>query len=58
MAVQAQSEKERKYDRQLRLWASSGQALLENAHVALIGGTAVGSELLKDLIRLMLAISR
>jgi amyloid beta precursor protein binding protein 1 len=50
MTVQAQSEKERKYDRQLRLWASSGQALLENTHVALIGGTAVGSELLKDLI--------
>lgn len=44
------SEKDRKYDRQLRLWASSGQSALENAHVALIGATSVGSELLKDLI--------
>lgn len=44
------SEKDRKYDRQLRLWASSGQSALENAHAALIGATSVGSELLKDLI--------
>lgn len=50
MTVPTQSEKDRKYDRQLRLWASTGQTLLEHAHVALIGGTAVGSELLKDLI--------
>lgn len=44
------SEKDRKFDRQLRLWASTGQSALENAHVALVGATAVGSELLKDLI--------
>ena len=44
------SEKDRKFDRQLRLWASSGQSALENAHVALVGATSVGSELLKDLI--------
>lgn len=43
-------EKDRKYDRQLRLWASSGQSALENAHVALVGATPVGTELLKDLI--------
>lgn len=46
----APSAKDRKYDRQLRLWASSGQSALENAHVALVGATSVGSELLKDLI--------
>lgn len=44
------SEKDRKFDRQLRLWASSGQSALEHAHIALVGATAVGSELLKDVI--------
>jgi amyloid beta precursor protein binding protein 1 len=44
------TEKDRKYDRQLRLWASSGQHALENAHVCLIGATATGSEILKNLV--------
>lgn len=44
------TEKDRKYDRQLRLWASSGQRALENAHVCLIGATATGSEILKNLV--------
>lgn len=44
------SEKDTKFDRQLRLWGSGGQSLLENAHIALIGATSVGCELLKDLI--------
>lgn len=44
------SEKDTKYDRQLRLWGPEGQSLLEKSHVALIGATAAGSELLKDII--------
>ena len=44
--------KERKYDRQLRLWAASGQAALETAHILLInsGTGVVGSEALKNLV--------
>ncbi|KAL2206690.1 hypothetical protein CC79DRAFT_902948 [Sarocladium strictum] len=46
------SEKERKYDRQLRLWAASGQAALESANVLLInsGCGTVGVETLKNLV--------
>lgn len=43
--------KETKYDRQLRLWAASGQQALEDAHVLLLnGGGVVGVEALKNLI--------
>ena len=44
--------KEKKYDRQLRLWAASGQAALEDAKVLLLnsGSGAVGVETLKNLI--------
>ena len=46
------STKEKKYDRQLRLWAASGQEALENAHVLLLnsGPGVVGVETLKNLI--------
>jgi NEDD8-activating enzyme E1 regulatory subunit len=46
------SAKERKYDRQLRLWAASGQAALEEAHVLLVnsGPGVVGVEALKNLV--------
>ncbi|KAL2127679.1 hypothetical protein VTI74DRAFT_10317 [Chaetomium olivicolor] len=46
------SEKERKYDRQLRLWAASGQAALESANILLVnsGAGAVGAETLKNLV--------
>ncbi|KAK7748893.1 hypothetical protein SLS53_000917 [Cytospora paraplurivora] len=46
------SEKERKYDRQLRLWAASGQAALESANILLFntGSGAVGIETLKNLV--------
>lgn len=46
------SSKERKYDRQLRLWAANGQAALESAHVLLInsGPGVVGIETLKNLV--------
>ncbi|XP_022899801.1 NEDD8-activating enzyme E1 regulatory subunit [Onthophagus taurus] len=45
-----QSEKSKKYDRQLRLWGDHGQKLLENAKVCLINVTALGTEILKSLV--------
>ncbi|XP_029031867.1 NEDD8-activating enzyme E1 regulatory subunit isoform X1 [Osmia bicornis bicornis] len=45
-----QSERSRKYDRQLRLWGDHGQAMLEAAHVCLINATGVGTEILKSLV--------
>jgi NEDD8-activating enzyme E1 regulatory subunit len=47
------SEKEKKYDRQLRLWAASGQAALESANILFInmlGSGVVGIETLKNLV--------
>ena len=46
------SSKEKKYDRQLRLWAASGQEALENANILLLnsGPGVVGIETLKNLI--------
>ncbi len=50
--LQGPSSKERKYDRQLRLWAANGQAALEQAHVLLVnsGPGVVGIETLKNLV--------
>ena len=57
--IQPPSAKEKKYDRQLRLWAASGQRALEESHVLLIVGedhdggsnsTVAGVETLKNLI--------
>ena len=46
------SAKEKKYDRQLRLWAATGQQALEDAHVLLVnsGSGTVGVEALKNLV--------
>lgn len=46
------SDKEKKYDRQLRLWAANGQAALEDAHILLLnsGSGTVGVETLKNLV--------
>ena len=44
------STDEAKYDRQLRLWGSDAQELLESAHVCVIGGSALGAEVLKNLV--------
>jgi len=46
------SDKEKKYDRQLRLWAASGQQALEDAHILLLnsGAGTVGVETLKNLV--------
>lgn len=46
----AAPDKSARYDRQLRLWAENGQRALENTRIALIGGNAVGSETLKNLV--------
>ncbi len=50
--LQGPTSKEKKYDRQLRLWAASGQAALEEAHVLLVnsGCGVVGVEALKNLV--------
>lgn len=45
-----QSERSRKYDRQLRLWGDHGQACLEAAHICLINATGLGTEILKSLV--------
>lgn len=44
------NHKEKKYDRQLRLWGSHGQQALEEASVCLLNATATGTEILKNLI--------
>jgi amyloid beta precursor protein binding protein 1 len=56
------TSKERKYDRQLRLWAASGQQALEDSHVLLVNSDGplganstgvsgvVGVEALKNLV--------
>ncbi|KAH0613345.1 uncharacterized protein H6S33_009725 [Morchella sextelata] len=46
----APSSKEKKYDRQLRLWGANGQNRLESAHIALFNASAAGCEILKNLI--------
>ncbi|KAK2627802.1 hypothetical protein QTJ16_002448 [Diplocarpon rosae] len=51
-ALHGPSDKEKKYDRQLRLWAASGQQALEDSHLLLInsGAGTVGVETLKNLV--------
>ncbi|KAF4125351.1 amyloid beta precursor protein binding protein 1 [Geosmithia morbida] len=51
-ALYGPTEKERKYDRQLRLWAASGQSALESANILLVntGCGTVGVEALKNLV--------
>lgn len=46
------TDKEKKYDRQLRLWAASGQAALESANLLLVnsGSGVSGVEALKNLV--------
>lgn len=56
--IQAPTAKEKKYDRQLRLWAATGQRALEESHVLLIipenhsgsSSSVAGVEGLKNLI--------
>ncbi|KAF8624617.1 hypothetical protein AX15_005772 [Amanita polypyramis BW_CC] len=46
----APDHKTRRYDRQLRLWAASGQAALEHARVLVIYGSATSTSILKNLV--------
>ncbi|KAF2645678.1 hypothetical protein P280DRAFT_126601 [Massarina eburnea CBS 473.64] len=50
--VQGPTAKEKKYDRQLRLWGANGQVALEKSHILLInsGPGVVGLETLKNLV--------
>ncbi|KAH7398333.1 hypothetical protein BKA66DRAFT_199929 [Pyrenochaeta sp. MPI-SDFR-AT-0127] len=50
--VQGPTAKEKKYDRQLRLWGTTGQLALEHSHILLInsGPGVVGLETLKNLV--------
>ncbi|KAJ3411946.1 NEDD8-activating enzyme E1 regulatory subunit [Chytridiales sp. JEL 0842] len=43
-------DRTQKYDRQLRLWHAHGQQALENAKLCLINASALGTELLKNLV--------
>ncbi|XP_049962584.1 NEDD8-activating enzyme E1 regulatory subunit [Schistocerca serialis cubense] len=45
-----QSDKSKKYDRQLRLWGDHGQAALELSQVCLINANGLGTEILKSLV--------
>ncbi|XP_070500882.1 nedd8-activating enzyme E1 regulatory subunit [Chironomus tepperi] len=45
-----ESDKSRKYDRQIRLWGDHGQSLLENSQICLINANALGTEILKGLV--------
>ena len=45
-----QSEKAKRYDRQLRLWGDHGQSSLERASICLVNATATGTEILKSLV--------
>ncbi|KAF7325748.1 NEDD8-activating enzyme E1 regulatory subunit [Mycena kentingensis (nom. inval.)] len=50
-AAQVQPDaKTRRYDRQLRLWAASGQSALENARLLVISGSATSTSILKNLV--------
>lgn len=49
MAVQ-QSEHQKKYDRQMRLWGGHGQQKLENAKICVLGSNCVASETLKNCV--------
>ncbi|KAL1745904.1 hypothetical protein HDZ31DRAFT_81592 [Schizophyllum fasciatum] len=42
--------KTRRYDRQLRLWAATGQAALEESRILVISGTATSTSILKNLV--------
>lgn len=43
-------DNEARYDRQVRLWQSGGQAQLEKSHVCMINGNTTSAEILKNLV--------
>ncbi|KAL3700349.1 hypothetical protein R1sor_018371 [Riccia sorocarpa] len=48
--VQAMAQRDKKYDRQLRIWGEQGQAALEEANVCVLNAGPTGSETLKNLV--------
>ncbi|KIM43435.1 hypothetical protein M413DRAFT_18011 [Hebeloma cylindrosporum] len=46
----APDNKTRRYDRQLRLWAASGQSALESSRILVISGSATSTSILKNLV--------
>ncbi|KLO11925.1 hypothetical protein SCHPADRAFT_876192 [Schizopora paradoxa] len=46
----APDSKTRRYDRQLRLWAASGQSALESSRILVLSGTATSTSILKNLV--------
>ncbi|KAF7977557.1 hypothetical protein HWV62_3352 [Athelia sp. TMB] len=50
-SLQSQPDaKTRRYDRQLRLWAATGQNALEASRILLLSGTATSTSILKNLV--------
>jgi len=47
---QTDANKEKKYDRQIRLWGLHGQNALGSSHICLLGAGPAGTETLKNLI--------
>uniref|UniRef100_A0A158R4J3 NEDD8-activating enzyme E1 regulatory subunit n=1 Tax=Syphacia muris TaxID=451379 RepID=A0A158R4J3_9BILA len=44
------TEKDVRYDRQLRLWGDEGQNCIEHANVCVLGSSALATEILKNLV--------
>jgi hypothetical protein len=47
---QVGDNKSKKYDRQVRIWGTHGQAALEQGRICCLGATAVASEAMKNLV--------
>ena len=50
MQANAKEAKQKRYDRQLRLWGEHGQEAMEDCSVCLLNASATGSETLKNLV--------
>ncbi|SNX83716.1 related to auxin-resistance protein [Melanopsichium pennsylvanicum] len=50
IATPTPSAHSQRYDRQLRLWASSGQSWLEKSRILVIGASALSAQILKNLV--------
>jgi len=48
--IYEQSQKEKKYDRQMRMWGAHGQKALETSEICCLGSGATASETLKNLV--------
>ncbi|KAI0666364.1 hypothetical protein C8Q78DRAFT_1059113 [Trametes maxima] len=50
IAPSVPDDKTRRYDRQLRIWAASGQAALESSRILLVSSSATSTSILKNLV--------